>query len=434
MISLAPTDAIRRIGLCFEFGLDAAAFLFLPILVLVPRGIAPLAAVAGVLAIGLIMPNGMAALRALQLPAMLLGALLVWATVSASWSVTPAHSLVTAAHLGGLFAAGLALTVAADALAFPRRLLFCFYAGLAVALFLSLLQFTTGGSLTRPFMTRGFFAPQLNQAADTLAILVLPASATLITRNRARLPLLLAAAIAVVICSLVGTAAKIALGAGIVLAAVLYISPRNMARAAALLSALIIITAPLTFSQLARLDDVAEMAERIKFSAWHRLMIWSFAGDRMAERPLSGWGLDASRAIPGGKEPIYEGRVWLPLHPHNAAIQLWLELGVPGATLFALVVAWLWRCLAAACWPRLFTAAVGASLGTAFMAAIGAYGIWQEWWIGTLWFSLFLILVMARCIPIPASSLAPARQEGRAPGRSDIIGRLRLLLLRWLGR
>jgi O-antigen ligase len=127
-------------------------------------------------------------------------------------------------------------------------------------------------------------------------------------------------------------------------------------------------------------------------------MIWSFAGDRIAERPLAGWGLDASRAIPGGDEPIYEGRVWLPLHPHNAAIQLWLELGAPGAVLFALLLAWLWLSLAAAPWPQLFTAAAGASLTSAVIAAIGAYGIWQEWWIGTLGFSLFFILVMRRYI------------------------------------
>jgi hypothetical protein len=24
------------------------------------------------------------------------------------------------------------------------------------------------------------------------------------------------------------------------------------------------------------------------------------------------------------------------------------------------------------------------------------YGVWQEWWLGTLWFSFFLVLVMGR--------------------------------------
>jgi hypothetical protein len=71
--------------------------------------------------------------------------------------------------------------------------------------------------------------------------------------------------------------------------------------------------------------------------------------------------------------------------------------------------AWLWLRLAAAFWPRLFTAAVGASLMTAVVATIGAYGIWQEWWIGTLWLSLFAILVMSHCIPGRDAAIACVR-------------------------
>lgn len=411
-----PIDAARRIPISLELGLDAASLLFFPILVLVPHGIAPLVSIAGALAVGLVLPNGMAALRAVQVPALLLAALLVWASASAAWSVDPRHSLLIAARLVGLFAAGLALITAADAIVNPGRLLLCFYTGLAVALVLAPIQFATDGLLTRSLMTRGFVAPQLNQAADTLAIMALPASAALVHRGRALLGLLLAAVIMTVILDLVGTAAKTALCAAIVLAPLFFISPRVTALVAAILCVLVIITAPLSFARVARLEAVTETAEGVKFSAWHRLMIWSFAGDRIAEHPLAGWGLDASRAIPGGDEPIYQGRVWLPLHPHNAALQLWLELGVPGAACFGLLLAWLWLGLAAARWPRLFAAAAGASLASAGVAAMGAYGIWQEWWIGTLWFSLFLILVMARDIsrrPVAGRTEQPAVEPGR---------------------
>jgi exopolysaccharide production protein ExoQ len=168
------------------------------------------------------------------------------------------------------------------------------------------------------------------------------------------------------------------------------------ARAAALVSILVVISAPLTFARLERVSDLVATADAVKFSAGHRLLIWSFVGDRIAEHPLVGWGLDSSRAIPGGKDPIEAGATWLPLHPHNAPLQLWLELGVPGAVLFALLAACAWLALARACWPRLLAAATGGSLATGFVASFATYGIWQEWWQGTLWFSLFLILVMAR--------------------------------------
>jgi len=417
MLSSLRVDAIQRITISLELCLDAAGFLLLPILVLAPHGIAPLATIAGAVALGLVLRNGKAGFRPLQLPAALLGALLAWGTASAVWSVDPAHSLLIAARLGGLFAAGLVLTAAAGALVCPRRLLLCFYIGLVLALVLVSIQFATNGLLTHPFVARDFAAPQLNQASDTLAFLVLPASACLIHRGRTWLSLMLAMVTLMVIYGLVGTVAKLALGVGIVLAVLLYVAPRHTARLAAILCVLIIITAPLTFARLAQLQDVTEMAETVKFSAWHRLMIWSFAGDRIAERPLGGWGLDVARAIPGADEPIAEGRVWLPLHPHNAAIQVWLELGVPGAVLFALIIAWLWLTLGADPWPRLFTAATGASLISAFVAAIGAYGIWQEWWIGTLWFSavshLGHVAVHTRPRDAIVSGITPAKPKVR---------------------
>ena len=170
-------DATRRMAIPLELGLDAIGLMFFPILVLVPHAIAPLISVAGIFAIGLVLPNGTAAFRGVRVPAFILGALLAWASASAVWSIDPGHSLVIVARLAGLFAAGLVLVAATDAVVDPRRLLLCFYTGLVAALLLAPIQLATDGWLTRPWVTRGFFAPQLNQAADALAILALPASA-----------------------------------------------------------------------------------------------------------------------------------------------------------------------------------------------------------------------------------------------------------------
>ncbi len=65
----------------------------------------------------------------------------------------------------------------------------------------------------------------------------------------------------------------------------------------------------------------------IKYSGIHRLLIWRFTADRIAERPALGWGMDASRALPGGKTDLAQlfpdagllpGSEALPLHPHDA--------------------------------------------------------------------------------------------------------------------
>jgi O-antigen ligase len=204
------------------------------------------------------------------------------------------------------------------------------------------------------------------------------------------------AGMAATVYTLDDTGAKIALPLGVTVAALLYFGRGAVARTLAALAMLAILTAPLTLPRLAHLPGVFAAVDAFKDSAGHRLLIWSFTGERIAERPFFGWGLDSARAIPGGNVEIRPAQNWLPLHPHDSALQLWLELGAPGATLFALFIGFLWLRLGEAPWPRLYAAASGGSLFAASAIASSGWGIWQEWWIGTLGLALFAIIVMAR--------------------------------------
>ncbi len=395
---LARSPALgRRVAARWcEAGLDAAALILLPLLVVAPRGAAALASVAGVLAAGLVASAWRPALRpGLIVPAGLLGALLAWGMLSAVWGAEPWRSAAVAARLTGLLAAGLALAAAADAIAAPSRLTGWFLIGFALGMILAIGDLASRGTLTALFSTRPYHAFRLNQASAAFAILLLPASAVLLRRRRL-LGLVFAAAAAATVYGLAGTAAKAALSAGLAMAVLVYLCRRRVAQAAALVSVLVIVTAPLSFARFERLPMFSAIAETVKQSAEHRLLIWSFVGDRIAEHPIAGWGLDSSRSIPGGSDLIQHGETWLPLHPHNAPLQLWLELGVPGAVLSALLAASAWLALGAAAWPRGFAAAAGGALATGSVAACATYGIWQEWWLGTLLFSVFLVLVMAR--------------------------------------
>jgi O-antigen ligase len=241
-------------------------------------------------------------------------------------------------------------------------------------------------------------------------------TALLIERDRVMAALIAAAAMAMTVFLLEDAAAKAALLASLPIAALLYRWRIPVARIAAIVSVIGILTAPLTLPRLAQMPGLLAAADALKGSAGHRLLIWSFVGDRIGERPFTGWGLDAARAIPGGKEEVRPGLTRLPLHPHNAALQLWLELGMPGAALIALFVGWLWLGLAGAPWPRLYAAAVGGSLTAALAAAFAAYGVWQEWWLGTLGLALFLILVMARAAEPAADATPPPQPGSRAAG------------------
>jgi exopolysaccharide production protein ExoQ len=402
MSTSVSVDRGGRIAAALECGLDIAAGLFLPVLALVPHGAAPLAAVAGLLGLGLAWParwagwpRGLAGLFAV---------LLLWGMLSALWAVDPPRTLLMAARLAGLFAAGVALIAAAPRIAAPDRLLWCLGAGLAVALVLAMIQWATQGMLTQPFIRRPFVDPALNQVENGLVVLLLPLVAMLLLRRRFLVAAVAAAAMGGVVFRLVGEAGHAALVLGVAGGLLLYLWRGPMVRSAAAISAVVILGAPLLFPPAAGIAGLRHQAEEFKFSAWHRLEIWSFVGARIAERPLFGWGLDSSRAIPGGSALIPQPKEaagmprgqYLPLHPHNAPLQLWLELGVPGAALFALFAARVWLALGAAVWPRLYIAASGGSLVAGFVVALGAYGIWEEWWIASEFLALFLILVMAR--------------------------------------
>lgn len=396
---LASSLGRGRVAAWFEAGLDIAALLFFPLLVLVPRGTAALVSVAGMCAAGLLVSAGRQRLNAtLGLAAALLVCLVLWGAISASWSIDPTRSLTMAARLTGLFTAGVALAGAAHVLAAPRRLTFTLIVGLVLALAVAAIDLTTAGSISTLFSDRVYRTSWLNQASISFAILLFPASAALFLLGLTRVALFIAAATVTSVFALAGTAAKAVLIAGLAMGIVLHRSRSRVARVAAVVSVIAITTAPLTFARLDRIPGVGEKADAVKISAGHRLLIWSFAGDRIAERSLAGWGLDASRAIPGGSDLIRPTETWLPLHPHNAALQVWLELGVPGAVLFALLLALAWTALANARWPPLFAAATGAALTAGLVGCFATYGIWQEWWLGTLWFSLFTVLVMARVV------------------------------------
>jgi O-antigen ligase len=353
---------------------------------------------------------------ALFQPAVLLAALVLWGALSATWSIDPVRSLVLDARIAGLFVAGLALAGAAARVGAPWRLFLCVVAGTAVGMALAGYDLFSAGGLNRWVSTRPFIAPRLNQISVWLVLIMLPAAALLWSRGWRLLAVVGAVAMAAMVYALEGTTAKVALTLSLPVAVLFYLGRRAAARVAAAVSVVGVVVAPLVLPELARSPGVFTAVDTFKESAGHRLLIWSFVGDRIAERPFIGWGLDTARAIPGGKDEIRPGETWLPLHPHDASLQLWLELGAPGAALFALLLGWLWLRLATAPWPRLYAAAAGGSFSAALAVSSSAWGIWQEWWIGTLAIAMFVTLVMARAAA-SAGATPPPRRGSRGDGR-----------------
>lgn len=130
------------------------------------------------------------------------------------------------------------------------------------------------------------------------------------------------------------------------------------------------------------------------YSALHRLHIWRFTAERIAERPLIGWGMDAARRMPGGDTALPMGGNLMNLHPHNGSLQVWLELGGIGALLFgglAGLTVFAGRLMA----DRVGQAAALAAFVSGFVVLNLSYGIWQRWWLATLLLAAALLAAIA---------------------------------------
>jgi O-antigen ligase len=336
----------------------------------------------------------------------LLLALAGWGALSALWAPNLRWTLSSAGTLAGLVLLGAACgqVVLEDTAAERRKLAWAVLGGLALGLAAAALDNATSQSLraavrrlpsTRPGLEFG-----LKPAASVMALL-LPLVLGLRIGALWRWGFMLAGT--AVILALPGDTAKIAAVAGLAGAALVWLGGRIASQALAALLALGLLASPFLVPLMLRPD----VAGRAPPSALHRMLIWDFALERAAEKPLTGWGMEASRNLPGGRDnPSPEAmarlgvaptgeRAWLAapgvermsLHPHNGALQIRLELGWVGLALAAAAV------LALGWGAGPLAAGVLASAAVTFLAS---FGVWQPWWMATQAFAAALAVGLAR--------------------------------------
>jgi len=185
-----------------------------------------------------------------------------------------------------------------------------------------------------------------------------------------------------------------------------YLGRKITARLLAAIFVIAALFAPILVQQFTTSVDLHKLANssfgrKLPSSAVHRLFIWDFTAKFSLERPVTGWGLNASRALPGGGEKfiVYDQRIGdgkttklyndllLPLHPHNQLLQIWLELGAIGAVIVALFGGLFILKLANI--ARAETPVFG--LIVSYLAFSNfSFGAWQSWWIATIFLVVFI--------------------------------------------
>ena len=137
-------------------------------------------------------------------------------------------------------------------------------------------------------------------------------------------------------------------------------------------------------------------------SARHRVEIWDFTLQRIAEKPLLGWGFDAARHLQTSyPETGATGRTLAALHPHSVPLQILLELGAVGAVMAIGLL-----CLVAVRLDDVSGRARAfgqAALVAALAMGTVAYGAWQNWW---------LALIVSIALLVPLTAVSPAGHEG----------------------
>ena len=179
--------------------------------------------------------------------------------------------------------------------------------------------------------------------------------------------------------------ATLAILAGLGLYALFPLAPKVVNKATGLASAAIIVAipwlSPWLFGQGATVLNLLKGA-----NAAERLEIWNAASKKVMLRPYTGWGLEASRHFKDLQlEKIYFKESSI-LHPHNAALQSWVEFGALGAGLAVFLCLFTLRRIARLPLPEQRTAT--ALYGVTLTVMMVGYGTWQGWWLGVVFVSI----------------------------------------------
>ena len=356
-----------------------------------PHALSLIAGIAGATALAALAAAGRLGALA-RTPAFLaVAALLAWMLLSGFWALVPANVYSTALGLAPLMLAGLSLAAvpaefdAAAAARIGRAVVLAF---ILAALVLAI-ELVTAGALFRFLLELrgrppGWF-PAIASRGTVLMVLLAWPAALAMWRLGWRQPAAALPVAALAVAALGDHASsKVAAVAAIVVFAAVWRFGRPAALGLAGLFAALVLAAPLLpFGPLAP-DLHAGWLGDIRYSGLHRLHIWRFTAERILEHPAIGWGLDAARSIPGGAAEIARGGTLMSLHPHNAPLQVWLELGAVGAALAAALLFAVGRAVAAMELDPVGRAVAAAALAAVMVFEVLSYGVWQTWWVGTI--------------------------------------------------
>lgn len=333
-----------------------------------------------------------------------LAALIGYGALTSFWSITPDRTVDVTVKLvpilfGGWILVGAAAHLDEDA---RRRTSSALLIGGGLALAIIAIEIATDGLIHNLLRGNGFEAAgnlaHLNRTASQIAVLLWLLWLALGRRFGFAAAALGVVAGAGVLIALDPDTPVVAVLAGVVFFFLAYLAPqvaRWLLIAGVLMVALAI---PLYPILLPGIDNTLLAWGIDDFTLRHRFAIWEFTAGRAMEQLWLGWGLGSSRMIPGAgniASQLSPAAQTLPLHPHNALLQVWLELGVPGIVFALVTVVTVLTKIRSFFAGRKELAVALTVIFSATLIAELSYGIWQSWWLVFLWVVAALTIAIA---------------------------------------
>ncbi len=346
----------------------------------------------------------------------------VYLLFSASLSISPYNSLISALKIISIFLIAVGCTKLAPSLdkknyqRLSALLLLAIMTAAAVALF----DMSSEGLLTSLFRMYKdgyiFSLSELNRGAVYLSLCLWPLAYFLYTRKLYWVTATTIVVICYTVFSLESLTASLALIASLLTFSGCWVLRKKMIHIISALLVLGVITTPVIATQMDPTELSNNQFKNSEGSIKHRLFIWSFAAKKAMEKPILGWGFDSARIIPvgendkipdcwGDKTKVTIACQWtdetrpyiLPLHPHNGTLQIWLELGVVGLLLYIIIIAYTGFRIANTDLDPIKKYAFFSIFVQFIALQQTGFGIWQNW----LWAAGILVLLQLRMATMP---------------------------------
>ncbi len=359
-------------------------------------------------------------------PLIVLLGLAAWAGVSILWSPDKADAAGTLLRVIVLVSAGLVMATGTEGARWDIRRVEIPIIAAFGALFLILgVEALTGGELYRLaagyapsaapgliFNPDGGLVPrselmmEVGSSTVFLATLIWPVSQLVAERWRAPwLALLAVGATGALLFFHAMIAAQFAFALSGAVFALVWLGGRRAAAVVVAIAMVFVAVAPWASKYSMNAVEGSHVYSTLPISAQQRVHIYRYAAEKALEAPIAGHGFAASKTLSQTAPRVdlgvgFESVGVLPVHPHDVALQVWLELGVVGAALTIAFVGLLGaRMLSSpgAALRRILAMRLAVFVALATFASV-SFGAWRYNWLGALLIVLIASLALDKAL------------------------------------